>query len=87
MIPRTEISNFSFAFAGFAGDGVNDFCPMLRLKAGDLALPRHEFAIGPFIDRMSREEDLHIKADRVFWASGRQIVRAIEAKMEEMGIA
>ena len=76
-----------FAFAGFAGDGVNDFCPMLRLGVGDLALPRHDFAIGPFIERMSTYEDLHLRADRIFWSSGDQIVSAVESKLEEMGLS
>ena len=72
---------YRFKFVAFCGDGINDFCPMLRLGANDLALCRKLYAIGPFIERMAMEGTL-LKAKTVFWGSGEEIIEAIESKLK-----
>lgn len=73
-----------FDFVGFAGDGINDFCPMLRLRPGDLACGRKDFSIMSFIDQ-KRGEKILLKADVLFWETGDEIVDAVAKKLSANG--
>ncbi len=74
----------SFAFVVFAGDGINDFCPMYRLGPNDLACGREGYSIGHDIAKKASQR-MFLKADLMFWRDGEDIVEAVVGKMEELG--
>ena len=59
---------------GYAGDGSNDFCPMLRLKETDVAFPRTNYSIGKHMIKMKEKRGLEFKAETVFWKTGDDII-------------
>jgi len=67
----------------YAGDGSNDFCPMLKLTENDLALTRSGFRINDVIERRAREENLTLKAKKVDWSDGKDILKAVTEKLQE----
>ncbi len=83
-VKRRNREGQSFAFVGFAGDGINDFCPMYRLGANDLACGRQGFSIGDFIAKKASER-VFLKSELMFWKSGLDIVDAVREKLSEMG--
>ncbi len=77
----------AFKFIGFAGDGVNDFCPMARLHSGDVACPRQDFSICDFIERKKEQDGVILRARLLYWTGGADIVNGVRRKLEEMGLA
>ena len=63
-----------YGFVAYAGDGSNDFCPMLRLGEGDLALARRgdQYSITRCIARKAKE-GMDIKARVEYWDDGNDI--------------
>uniref|UniRef100_T1JP14 Uncharacterized protein n=1 Tax=Strigamia maritima TaxID=126957 RepID=T1JP14_STRMM len=74
---RSGIDNkFKYKFVAYVGDGMNDYCPMLRLKSADFAFPRKDF---PCHKQISKEErsQYKMKAQVVPWSDGFEIRDAI----------
>jgi len=63
------------------GDGGNDFCPMLKLKDSDLAFTREGYAIDRVIERRKTKDGLEIKAQRVKWTCGNDILNQVQQKL------
>ncbi len=74
----------TFRFIGYAGDGVNDFCPMARLHSGDLACPKRDYAICDFIDRKKVEDGVTLRARLVYWSNGDDITSGVTQKLQEL---
>lgn len=64
----------------YAGDGYNDFCPMLRLKKGDLACAREDYKCADLVRLTLLNQPIdtgatyNLKCDTVFWKSGYDIL-------------
>ncbi|KAL3825250.1 hypothetical protein ACJIZ3_021279 [Penstemon smallii] len=57
----------------YVGDGRNDFCPTLKLGAGDCVLPRKDF---PLHDRILKNSQL-VKAKVYVWGDGEELARIL----------
>jgi hypothetical protein len=57
----------------------------LRLSEGDLSLPRKDFSIEAYIQRMAREQKLFLKSKTVYWRNGTDITSAVQEKLRELG--
>ena len=55
-------SGKNFSLVCYVGDGKNDFCPSLRLSAGDLTCVREGFSLEKYIPQME-DKGLQIKYD------------------------
>lgn len=67
-----------FSFIAYAGDGINDFCPMLRLhEENSLAFPRIGYALQKHILTQREEHGLAIKAKLIEWDSLNTVSDAI----------
>lgn len=71
----------------YIGDGKNDFCPLLRLKAGDVACVRKDFKCAELVALAQngdyRDESglpYEIKADVVVWRDGLDILNVLRTK-------
>ena len=87
---RASENGADFDLVCYVGDGANDFCPMLGLREGDLAFARRGkedsgrgYSIGKVLERRA-QEGLHLKAERVDWTHGGEIVDRIREKLKEL---
>ncbi len=55
----------------YIGDGKNDFCPILRMRSGDLALARKGFELDKKIEKDGKR--LGLKVDVELWEQAWQI--------------
>ncbi|KAF5283750.1 hypothetical protein FQR65_LT02644 [Abscondita terminalis] len=67
----------------YVGDGVNDFCPMLRLNAGDLACCRKGFSCAEIVKNVLMKKPYknklyEINADVLMWDNGLDILNKIK---------
>ena len=69
-IRALETEGSEVVTVGYAGDGANDLCPMMSLRAGDLIFPR---ADKPII-RLLEENEGGVKAGKHVWTSGEEIL-------------
>ncbi len=83
-IAKRQQEGQSYRFVGFAGDGINDYCPMYRLRSGDLACARKGFSIGDFIASRANDGVL-LRAKLVFWKKGADIIKAVQDKLVSVG--
>lgn len=73
---RTEgAANFKRVI--YVGDGINDFCPMLRLRKQDIAFPKLAHPIFRRIDGQ-KDPDLLIKAHIRPWLSGYDVLKGVK---------
>uniref|UniRef100_W8BJD3 Putative phosphatase phospho2 n=1 Tax=Ceratitis capitata TaxID=7213 RepID=W8BJD3_CERCA len=59
----------------YVGDGHNDLCPVLKLRQGDIACPRQNFALEKKIT--SQREKMDLRADVIKWKSGFELLRQL----------
>ncbi|XP_042055551.1 thiamine phosphate phosphatase-like protein [Salvia splendens] len=64
----------------YVGDGGNDFCPTLKLAAGDFVLPRKDF---PLLSRISKNSNL-VKAKVCEWNSSEDLAKILGKLIECM---
>lgn len=76
-IKSREEANVSFSTIAYVGDGVNDFCPSLRLKDCDIVFPRCGFNLLNVIPKMEVEKGLKLEADVCPWDSGTDILERL----------
>lgn len=57
----------------YIGDGMNDFCPTLKLVAGDSVMPRKNF---PLWNRIMENSQL-VKANIYEWGDGEDLARIL----------
>jgi len=69
----------------YAGDGGNDFCPMLRLCSRDGAFPRVGFFLEKYVNRMAKKKEnpLRIPAMKYFWNDGHDILRVMNKVFQQ----
>ncbi len=72
-----------FSFVGYAGDGRNDLCPMLRLGEADLAFPKagDRYSINAALRHAEEEHGRKLRAERCDWKDGRNILEKIREKL------
>ncbi len=75
-----------FQFVAYAGDGINDYCPMSRLHSGDVACPRKDHYICEFIEEMEDEEGVSLRARVIEWADSMDIVVGMENKLRDLDL-
>lgn len=70
----------------YAGDGKNDFCPILRLKEGDLACVREKYKCAELVKLVQEGKycdnsavAYQIKADVVVWQNGQDILNVLKS--------
>lgn len=61
----------------YAGDGSNDFCPMIKLRAADVAFPRLGFKIMNRIEKHKDDPELTVKAVLKPWTDGCDILKTV----------
>ncbi len=83
-IQKRSNEGHSYVFVGFAGDGINDFCPMYRLGSNDMACGRQGFSIGDFIAQKAGER-MFLRAELVMWKDGKDILQAVNDKLADLG--
>lgn len=71
----------------YVGDGLNDFCPILRLNSSDLACCREGYKCARLVTeakegKTHKNETHHVKADVVMWTSGFQILDYIQNQLK-----
>ncbi|XP_067634639.1 probable phosphatase phospho2 [Eurosta solidaginis] len=59
----------------YVGDGHNDLCPVLKLREGDIACPRQDFALDKKITAHRHKMDL--RADIVVWKNGFELLKQL----------
>lgn len=63
----------------YAGDGTNDFCPMLKLSDKDLAFPRANYSIMKLLNKTGNVNV--VKAEIIPWKNGDDIWQAITTRI------
>lgn len=68
----------------YVGDGANDFCPILRLKAKDLACVREDYKLSTMVKNTLEGKPIDssnlvytIKSNIVMWKTGLDILKAV----------
>lgn len=61
----------------YAGDGSNDFCPMIKLRSQDTAFPRLGYRIMSAIETNRNDADLVIKANVQPWNNACDILKIV----------
>lgn len=84
-IKSREKENVTFSSIGYVGDGVNDFCPSLRLQECDLVFPRRGYSLMQHIPKMEAEQNLKVKADIYPWEMGKDILDRILSRFDNVG--
>ncbi len=74
------IGHKNYDFVCYAGDGGNDFCPIEKLNANDLAFVRKGYALEKKIPRMKEKRGLEVKAEIIYWTNGHEILEEIVKK-------
>ncbi|XP_064113282.1 probable phosphatase phospho2 isoform X1 [Macrobrachium nipponense] len=74
---REEEANVHFSTIAYVGDGVNDFCPSLRLKYCDIVFPRCGYDLLNVIPKMEVEKGLKLDADVCPWDTGKDILERL----------
>ncbi|XP_068220752.1 pyridoxal phosphate phosphatase PHOSPHO2-like isoform X2 [Palaemon carinicauda] len=74
---REEDANVLFSTIAYVGDGVNDFCPSLRLKNCDIVFPRCGYDLLNVIPKMEAEKGLKLEADVCPWDTGKDILERL----------
>ncbi|KAK0084118.1 hypothetical protein PV325_007608 [Microctonus aethiopoides] len=64
---------------GYAGDGRNDYCPILKLSEKDLAFPREGYSIMKCLKKS--ESDNIVKAEIIPWKTGADIWHSLCTKI------
>ncbi|XP_011308489.1 pyridoxal phosphate phosphatase PHOSPHO2 [Fopius arisanus] len=67
-----------FQRIAYAGDGKNDFCPMLKLSKNDLAFPRKDYTIMEYLNNPGKPS---LKAEILPWTDGYDIWREITSRI------
>ena len=73
----------NYKFVIYAGDGGNDFCPMLKLSSNDLAFVRKNYALERTISKMKQKRGLEIQAKIIYWENCHGILEEIKNKLTE----
>lgn len=74
-LPESESKRFIYI-----GDGMNDFCPTLKLASEDFVLPRKDF---PLLGRISKNSNL-VKAKVCEWNDSEDLARILGKLIECM---
>jgi len=82
-VKMRKLEGQKFLFVGFAGDGINDFCPMRTLRKTDIAFPRADFSIADFITKQGKD-GLYLHSNVDFWRSGHDIINGVVAKLNHI---
>lgn len=85
FVSEQESSGIIYDRIVYAGDGMNDVCPMLRLKAGDLACARAGYQCVKMLDRIANNKPLpktgetyKMHAGVCIWNNGKDILNAVK---------
>uniref|UniRef100_A0A034WCJ0 Putative phosphatase phospho2 n=1 Tax=Bactrocera dorsalis TaxID=27457 RepID=A0A034WCJ0_BACDO len=62
----------------YVGDGHNDLCPVLKLRQGDIACPRQDFALDKKI--ISHRNKMDLRADVIRWKSGFELLKQLAGR-------
>lgn len=83
---REKDENIVYDRVFYAGDGANDFCPMIRLRHGDLACVRKGFKCEELIRNTIEGRAVHLtgiiyelKANVLMWETGFDILHSINS--------
>ncbi len=82
---RKEEGGIEFVLIGYAGDGDNDLCPMVRLPEGSLLFPRDGYRIVNSLENYSSSEGA-VRGTKVPWTNGGEMLAALETKMKACGL-
>ena len=72
-------NHYNFVF--YAGDGGNDFAPILQLTPNDLAFVRKGYALEKMIPKMKESRNLEIKAQVHYWNDAYDIMEQVSKRL------
>lgn len=78
----------------YVGDGINDFCPILRLNNNDLACVRDKFKCVEWVNLAKEGKPIdasgiiyNIKAEVLVWSTGTDILNRIKKEKNKINVA
>ena len=77
---RDYIKDKSYNFVFYAGDGGNDFAPILQLTSNDLAFVRKGYALERMIGK-TKESSKEIKAQVHYWSTANDIMDQVSKRI------
>lgn len=72
----------SYTQIAYIGDGGNDLCPVMFLKKGDVAMPRHGYTLEKKISQLSRDF-CPIECSVLVWSSAVEIMSYLKLLIKE----
>ena len=86
QVLKDYIKEKKFDFVTYAGDGGNDFCPIEKLSANDLAFVRKGYHLEKTIPAMKEKKGLEIKATIHTWSDCHEILNKIKEKIDKNAV-
>ena len=80
QVLRDYIKDKSYNFVFYAGDGGNDFAPILQLTSNDLAFVRKGYALERMIGK-TKESSKEIKAQVHYWSTANDIMDQVSKRL------
>uniref|UniRef100_A0A6V7L6Q7 Uncharacterized protein n=1 Tax=Bracon brevicornis TaxID=1563983 RepID=A0A6V7L6Q7_9HYME len=77
-VKERKAAGVEFSKIAYAGDGKNDFCPMLRLSKDDLAFPRKDYSIMKYLNDSKKHS---MNAQTFPWIDGNGIWEEVKTQM------
>jgi len=84
FITARRLDGIKYSLVGYIGDGMNDFCPGLKLSEVDLFFPRQGFSLVKYIQKMETEQGLKVRAELCLWNTGLDILEKIKEKRPDV---
>lgn len=88
-VEACKVNNVNYNKIVYAGDGSNDFCPMLRLGSSDLACVRDQYSCMDLINKVKNKVPIKktgltydLKANVCVWSSGYDILKDVKVSFD-----